>query len=157
MLAPWKTSYDQPRQLIKKHRHHFSSSHVWIWELDPKEGWAPKNWYFGIVLEKILESPLDSKDINPVNPKGNQSWIFTGRTDAEAEAPILWPSAVKKLTHWKRPWCWERLRAGEGGDRGWWLDGITKLSWLWLWANSKRWWRTWKPCSPWGCKEQNTT
>ena len=104
MVAPWKKSYDQPRQHIEKQRRHFSSSHVWMWELDPKEGWAPKNWYFGIVvLEKILESPLDSKEINPVNPKGTQSWIFTGRTDTEAEAPILWPSDVKRWLTGKDP------------------------------------------------------
>ena len=74
----------------------FSSSHVWMWELDRKESWALKNWWFWtVVLEKTLESPLDCKEIKPVHPKGNQSWIFTGRTDAEAEAPILWPSDVK--------------------------------------------------------------
>ena len=74
----------------------FSTSHVWLWELDHKEGWAPKNWCFPIVvLEKNLESPLDYKEIKPVNPKGNQSWIFIGRTDAEAEAPILWPPDEK--------------------------------------------------------------
>jgi len=104
MLAPWKESYDKPRQYIKKQRHHladkglysqrynFSSSQVWIWELDHKEGWMSKNWCFWIiVLEKTLESPLDSKKIKPVNPIRNQSWIFIGRTDDEAEAPILWP------------------------------------------------------------------
>ena len=96
----------------------FSSSHVWIWELDYKESWAPKNWCFWtVVLEKTLESPLDSKDIQPVHPKGNQSWIFIGRTDAEAEAPIL-ATWCKQLTHWKRPWCWERLKAKEEGGRG---------------------------------------
>ena len=68
----------------------FSSSHVWMWELDHKEGWMLKNWYFQIVLENTLESPLDSKEIKPVNPKGNQPWIFIGRTDAEGEAPIFW-------------------------------------------------------------------
>ena len=70
----------------------FSSSHVWIWKLDQREGWVPKNWCFQIVvLEKTLESLLDSKEIKPVNPKGNQSWIFIGRSDAEAEALVLWP------------------------------------------------------------------
>ena len=112
----------------------FSSSHVWIWELNYKESWALKNWCFWtVVLEKTLESPLDCKEIQPVHPKGNQSWIFTEKTDAEAEIPILWPTWCKELTHWKRPWCWERLRAGGEGDgkrkRGrWrmrWLDGIT--------------------------------
>ena len=98
MLAPWKKSYDQPRQHIKKQRYYFvdkglssqsygfSSSHIWMWELDYKESWVPKNWYFWtVVLEKTLESPLDSKEIQLVHPKGNQSWIFFGRTDAEAE------------------------------------------------------------------------
>ena len=110
-LAPWKKSYDQPRQHIKKQRYYlankgpssqsygFSSSHVWMWELDYKESWAPKNWCFWtVVLEKPLDSPLDCK-IQPVHPKGNQSWIFTGRTDAKAETPILWlPDAKNWLT-----------------------------------------------------------
>ena len=75
----------------------FSSSHVWMWDLVYKEGWAPKNWCFWtVVLEKTLESPLDCKEIQPVHPKGNQSWIFIGRTDAEAETPILWPPDAKK-------------------------------------------------------------
>ena len=108
MLGPWKKSYDQPRQHIKKQRHYFtnkglssqsygfSSSHVWIWELDYKESWALKNWCFWtVVLEKTLESPLDCKEIQLVSHKGNQSWIFVGRTDAEAETPILWPPNVK--------------------------------------------------------------
>ena len=108
MLAPRKKSYDKPRQDIKKQRHYFankgpysqsygfSSSHVWMWELDPKEGWVPKNWCFQtVVLEKTSESPLDCKEIQPVHPKGDQSWIFMGRTDAEAEAPIFWPPHEK--------------------------------------------------------------
>ena len=82
----------------------FSSSHVWMWELDYKEGWAPKNWCFWtVVLEKILESPLDCKEIHPVHPKGNQSWIFIGRTDAEVETPILWPPHAKNWLIWKDP------------------------------------------------------
>ena len=122
--APWKKSYDQPRQHIKKQRHYiankgpssqsygFSSSHVWMWELDYKENWALKNWCFWtVLLEKTLESPLDCKEVKPVNPKGNQSWIFIGRTDAEAATPVLWP----ELSHWKRPLCWERLKAGRKG------------------------------------------
>ena len=101
-------SDDKPRQHIKKQRHYFTNkglssqsscfsfSHVWIWELDHKEGWAPRNLCFWtVVLEKTLESPLDCKEIQPVHPKGDQSWIFIGRTDAEAEAPILWPPDVK--------------------------------------------------------------
>ena len=75
--------------------HGFSSSHVWMWELDHKDGWVVENWCFRTVLGKTLESPLDSKEIKPVNPKGNKPWIFIGRTDAEAETPILWPPDVK--------------------------------------------------------------
>ena len=103
----------------------FSSSHVWKWELDNKEGWAPKNWCFWtVVLEKTLENPLDCKESKP---KGNQSWIFIGRTDAEAETPILLATSCEELTHWKRP----LIPGGIGGRRrrGWqrmrWLDGIT--------------------------------
>ena len=104
----WKKSCDKSGQHIKKQRYHFaykgpcsqnygfSSSHVWMWELDHKEGWEPKNWCFWtVVLRKILESPLDSKKIKQVNLKGNQSWIFIRRTDAGFEAPILWPPDVK--------------------------------------------------------------
>ena len=158
MLAPWKKCYGQPRQHIKKQRHYFankgpssqrygfSCSHVGMWEFDYKECWALKNWCFWtVVLEKkkkTLESPLDCKEIQPVHPKGNQSWVFIGRTDAEAETPILWPPDVKNLTHWKRPWCWERLRAGgEGDDRGW--DGwmASPMQWTWVWVSSgNRWW-----------------
>ena len=107
-FAPWKKSYDKPKQYIKNQRHYFankrpssqsygfSSSHVWMWELEHKEGWAPKNWCFWtVVLEKTLESLLDCKEIQSVHPKGNQSWIFIRRTDAEAETPILWPPNVK--------------------------------------------------------------
>ena len=94
----------------------FSSSHVWMWELDHKESWLG---FWTVVLEKTLENPLDCKEIKPVNPKGNQSWIFIGRTKAEAEAPILWPPDAKNWLTGKSPWCWERLRAGgEGDDRG---------------------------------------
>ena len=166
-----------------------------MWELDSKESWVPKNWCFWtVVLEKILESPLDSK-IKPVNPKENQFWIFTGRSDYEAVAPILWPPDAKNWltgkdsgeslglqgdqasqserkstlnihwkdwcwswssntlstwckepTHWKTPWCWERLTArGEGDNRGWdgWVASLTQ--WTWVWANSRRRWRTGKP------------
>ena len=88
--------------------------HFFNWNTH-KEGWELKNWCFRIVvLEKTLESPSHCKEIKPVSPQGNQSWIFTGRSDVEAEAPILWPPDVEELTHWKRPWCWERLKAGRG-------------------------------------------
>ena len=143
MLALWKGSYYKPRQHIKKQRHYFankglfsqsysfSSSHVWMGVLDHKESWVPKNWCFWMaVLGKTLESPLDCK-IKPVHPKGNQSWIFIGTTDAEAEAPILWPPDAKNWQHWERLWCWKRLKAGgEGEDRDgmviWyhWLSGL---------------------------------
>ena len=112
----WKKSYNQPRQHIEKQRHYFankgpssqsygfSSNHVWMWELGYKESWATKNWCFlTVVLRKILESSLDCKEIQPVHPKGNQSWIFIGRTDAEAEAPILWPPDVKNWLSRKDP------------------------------------------------------
>ena len=93
-------------------------------------------------LEKTLESPLDCKEIKPVHPKGIQSRVFIGRTDADAEAPILWPSGAKEPTNWKRPWCWERLRAGEGDNKRWdsWMASPTR--WIWVWATSGSWWRT---------------
>ena len=108
-LAPWKNGYDKPRQCIKKKRHHFdkgpysqsygfSNSHVWMWELDYKESWVLKNWCFWtVVLEKTFESNLDCKEIQLVLSKGNQSWIFIGRTNAEDETPILWPPNMKNL------------------------------------------------------------
>ena len=99
---------------------YFFQCHVWMWEFDHKEGWAPKNWYFLIVvLEMTLESPLDRK-IKPVNPKGNQPRLVTGRTDAETEVSIFWLMRCKELAHWKRPWCWEGLKAkGEECGRRW--------------------------------------
>ena len=124
----------------------FSSSHVWMWELYHKENWVWKNWCFWTeVLERTLESPLDSKEIQPVHPKGNQSWIFIGRTDDEAETPILMAAWCKELTHLKSPWCWERLKAeGEGDDRGWdgWMTSLTW--WTWVWVSSGSWWWTGK-------------
>ena len=137
-----KESYDQPRQHIKKQRHYFvnkgsssqgygfSSSHVWMWELNYKESWAPKNWCFWTVaLEKTLESPLGCKETQPVHPKGNQSWIFIGRTDAEAETPILWPPDMKSWLIWKDPDAGKDWRQEKGITEdemvGWhhWLDG----------------------------------
>ena len=116
MLTPWKESYDQPRQYIKKQTHYFankgpssqgydfSSSHVWMWVLDYKESWALENWCFWIMLlEETLESPLDCKEIQQVYPKGIQSWIFIGRTDVEAEAPIPWPPDAKSWLIEKDP------------------------------------------------------
>ena len=132
-----------------------------MWALDHKEGWAPKNWCFQIVvLDKTLESTLDSKEIKPVNPKWNQLWIFIGRTDAEAEVPNTLVTLCEELTHWKRTWCWEQLRAGgEEGDRRWdgWMASLTQ--WTWTWANSGRLWSTGKPGMPLsiGIEECDTT
>ena len=108
LLLLGRKAMRKPRQHIKKKRHHFANkglysqkygfyrSHVWVWQLDHKEGWALKNWCFQtVVLEMTLESPLDSKDIKPVNPKGNQLWILVERTGAKAEAPVVWPADVK--------------------------------------------------------------
>jgi len=138
MLAPWKRSNDQPRQHIKKLKHYFTnkgpssqsygffSNHVWMWELDYKKSWALKNWCFWtVVLEKTLESTFYCKEIQPVNPKGNQSWVFIGRTDAEAEAPILWPPDGKN-------WL-----IGKDSDAG--------KDWRQVWVSSSSWWWTGKP------------
>jgi len=173
MLAPWKKSYDQPRQHTKKQRHYFtnkgpssqscgfSSSHVWIWELDYKESWMPKNWCFWtVVLEKTLESPLYCKEIQRVNSKGNQSWILIGRSDAEAETPILWPPDARNWLIWKDPDAGNDLRREEMGMTkdeilGWHnqlnvhefeqtpgvSDGQGSLA----------------SCSPWGHQESDTT
>ena len=124
-----------------------------MWELDHKEGWELKNWCFRtVVLEKTLQSPLDIKEIKAVNPKGDQSWISIGKTDAEAEALIPQPSdAMSRLigkdpTHWKRPWCWEKIedRRGRGWQRVKWLDGITDSMGMSL-SKLQRWWSTGKP------------
>ena len=152
--APWKKSYDKPRQCINEQRHYFankglysqsdcfSSSHVWMtWTIELNyKGWAPKNWCFWtVVLEKTLESPLDSK-IKPVNPKGNQPWIFSGRIDAEVEAPILWPPDAKS-------WL---IRKDLDVGKDWRQKGTTKdemvkwhhwLKWTWVWASSRWSWR----------------
>ena len=148
-----KKSYDQLRQHIKKKRHYFadkgppnqgygfSCSHVWLWELDYKESWELKNWCFwAVVLEKMLESPLDCKEIQPVHPKGNQSWIFIGRTDAEAETPILWPPDVRNWLTGKDTDAGRLMAGGEGDDRGWdgWMASPTQ--WIWVWASSGNWW-----------------
>ena len=124
-----------------------SSGHVRMWELDCEENWALKNWCFWtVVLEKTLESPLDCKEIQPVHPKRNESWVFIGRTDAEAETPILCPPHVKSWLIGKRLWCWAGLGAGrEGDDRGWdgWLASPTR--WTWVWVDSGSWWWTGSP------------
>ena len=131
MLAPWNKSYHKPRQHIKKQRHYFadkcpssqsygfSSSHVWMWELEHKESWALKNWFFWtVVSEKTPESPLDCKEIQPVNPKGYQSWVFIGRTE-EAKTPVLWPPDAKNWLIWKDPDArkyWRQEKKGTAED-----------------------------------------
>ena len=138
-LTPWKKSYDHPRQHIKKQRHYFankglshqgygfSSSHVWMWELDYKESWEPKSWWFWtVMLENILESPLDCKEIQPVHPKGDQSWVFIGRTDAEAETPILC-HLMWRADSFEKTLMLGKIegRRRRGRQRMRWLDGIT--------------------------------
>ena len=139
---------------MKKQRHHFAhkgpysqswyfySSWVQMWELDHKEGWALRNWCFRtVVLEKSLESPLDSKEIKPGNPKGNQPWIFIGRTDAEAETSILGPPHDETTDSLEKT-----LMLGKIEGRRWrdgWMASPTQ--WTWVWASSRRWWRTGKP------------
>ena len=167
MLAPGKKSYD-----IKKQRHYFvnkgpssqgygfSSSHVWMWELDHKESWAPKNWCFWtVVLEKTLESPLDCKEIQPVNPKGNQSWIFIGRTDAEAEAPLFWLPDMKNCLIWKdsdagKDW-WQEKGTTDNEMVGWHhrLNGHEFEQALGAGDGQG----SLACCSPWGHKESDTT
>ena len=125
-----------------------------MWELDFKESWAPKNWCFWtVVLEETLESPLGYKEIQPVHPKGDQSWVFIGRTDVEAETPIYWPPDVKSWLIWKDPdvgkdWRQEET-GGEGDDRGWdgWMPSPTQ--WTWVWVGSGSWWYTGRPGVLW--------
>ena len=155
MLAPWKKGYDQLRQHIKKQRHYFANKglsgqsygfsigHVWMWELDHKESRAPKNWCFWtVVLEKTLERPLNFKEIQPVHPKGNQSWIFIGRTEAEAETPIF------GHLMWRVNTLEKTLMLGkiEGRRRRGWQrrDGCMAplTQGTWVWTSSGRWWRT---------------
>ena len=159
MLAPWKESYDQPRQHIKKQGHYFankglssqsygfSSSHVWMWQLDYKESWMLKNWCFWtVVLEKTHESLLNWEEIQPVHPKGNQSWLFIGKTDAKAETPILWPPDVKNWLIWKESDAgkdWSQEKKGMAEDEMGWMASPTQ--WTWIWVNSRSWWWTRRP------------
>ena len=172
MLAPWKKSCDKPRQHIKKQKHHFadkgqsyvfSSSLVWMWELDHKEDWAPKNWcLWTVVLEKTFENPLDNKDIKPVNPKGNQPWRFIERTDAEGEVPTVWPPDVKSQLIGIDPdpgkdWDESRRRRWATEDKmvGWhhWLNGY-KFEQA---PGDSEQQGSLECCSPWGCKESEMT
>ena len=158
--APWKKSYDQPRQHIEKQKHYindkslsnqsygFSSSHVWTWGLDYKENWVPKNrCFWTLVLEKPLESHLDCKKIQPVHPKGNQFWIFIGRTNAEAETSTFWPPDAKNWFIWKdseagKDWRQEEKETAEDKMVGWhhWLHGH-ELSKLWELVLDREAWR----------------
>ena len=118
-----------------------------MWELDSEESWAPKNWRFWtVVLEKTLESLLDSKEIQPVHPKGDQSWVFIGRSDVEDAIPILWPPNAKSWLIGKKLWHWEGLGAGgEVDDQRWdgWMASLTR--WTGVWVNSGSWWWTGRP------------
>ena len=173
MLTPWRKSYDQPRQHIEKQRYYFankgpsrqgygfSSGHVWIWELNCEESWALKNWCFWtVVLEKTLERPLDSKEIQPVHPKGDQSWVFFGRTDAKAETPILWPPHAKSWLTGKH--------SDAGRDRGQEENGMTEDEMAGWDQRLDGYELEWTPgvadgqgglasCDSWGRKESDTT
>ena len=151
----WKKSYDQPRQHIKKQGHYFvnkgpnsqsydfSRSHVWMWELDHKESWALKNrCFWTVVLEKTLESPLDCKEIQPVHLKDISPEYSLEGLMLNLKLQYF-GHLMQKLTHWKRPRCWERLKAGgEGDNKGW--DGwmASPIWWTWVWVNSGSWWWT---------------
>ena len=159
-------NYDQSRQHIKKQRHYFSNkgpssqsygfsnSYVWIWELDHKESWAPKNWSFWSVVLETLESPLDGK-IQPVNPKGNQSLIFTEGLMLKLKLQYF-GHLMQRTDSLEKIWCWERLKVGGGNDNGW--DSLSSLTWwMWLWVSSGSWWWTGKPCcSSWGHMTEGT-
>ena len=157
----------------------FSSGRVWMWELDHKESWAPKNWCFWtMMLEKTLKSPLNCKEFKPVNPKGNQSWIFIGRTDTEVEAPIFWPPDAKNWFNGKDPEAGKDWRQEEKGISEDEMVGCLTNSMAMNWASSGNWWwtgrRKWQPtpvflpgdsqgwwnlmgCRLWGRTESDTT
>ena len=168
MLTPWEKSYDQPRQHIKKQRCYFankglssqgygaSSSHVWMRKLNYTESWALKNWCFWIMVsEKPLQSPLDCMEIHPVNPEGNQSWIFIGKTDSEAEIPIPWPPDVKSWLTGEVPdagkdWRWEEKGMTDDEVFGW-HHQLNGHEFEWTPGDGERQGGL-VCCSPWGCK-----
>ena len=165
-LWPTQTAYLKAETLFankdpSSQGYGFSSSHVWMWGLDYKESWAPKNCCFWtVVLEKTLESPLNCKEIKPVNPKGNQSWIFIGRTNAKAETPILWLPDVKNWLICKDPDAgkdWRQEKKGTTGDEmvGWhhWLDVHEFEQATEVGGGQGRL----ACCSPWGSKDLDTT
>ena len=154
--------------ILKKQRHYFAdkglycqscgfpSSHAWMWELDHDKGRTRKNWCFWtVLLEKNLKSPLDCKEIQPVHPKGNQSWILTGMTDAEPETPILWPPDVKSQLIGKDPDAGKDWGQEEKGSTDGWIASLSQ--WTWVWAKSRRWWRTRKPGELQFMRSQNQT
>ena len=172
MLVPWKKSYNKHRQHIKKQKDHFadkgpysqsygfSSSHVWMWELDHKEGWAlKKRCFWTVVLKKTLESPLHCEEVKPVNPKGNQSWIFIGRTDVESEALKLWPPDAKgwltgKVPYGGKDWRQEEKGATEEMIR--WYHQLNEQVFEQAQGDGEEQ-RNLECCSPWSCKESDTT
>ena len=154
MLTPWKNSYNKSRQCIKKadnrlvdknpssQNYVFSRTHVWMWKLDHKEAWAPEKWHFWtVVLEKTLERPLDCKEIKPVNPKGNQPWIFTEGLMLKTEAPVLWPPDVKSWLTREDPDARKNWVEEKGATE----EMASLTQWILVWANSRRWRRTEKP------------
>ena len=173
MIASWQENYDKPRQCVEKQRHYpadkglysqgygLPSGHIWFWELERKEGWAPENWWFRtLVLEKTFESPLDSKKIKPVSPKGNQPWILIGRTEAEAEAPVFSsPDANSRLIGQVldsgQDWAQKEKRVSEDEMAGWhhWCNGH-ELEQI---PGDGEGQGSLACCSPWGLKESDPT
>ena len=169
MLAPWKKSYDQPRKHIKKQRHYFanngpssqgygfSSSHVWMWELDYKEVWAPKNWCFWtVVFEKSFETARRSNQsiLKEISPEYSLEGLML---TLNSNTLAIW---CKELTHLKRPWCWEKLRArGEGDNRGWdgWMASPTQWTWVWVSLGVGDGQESLACCRPWDHKESDMT
>ena len=144
MVGEWRS---HKLELLKELQ---QSGHVWMWELDYKEGWAQNNWCFwAVVLEKTLESPLDGKEIQSVHSIGNLSWIFTARTDVEAETPILWPPDVKSWLVWKDPDAGKDWRQEEKGPTAWDVWMASPTQWTWVWVNSRSWWWTGRPGMLW--------
>ena len=173
MIASWQESYDRPRQCVEKQRHYsvdkgpynqgygLPSGDVWLWDLNPKKGRMPKIWcHWTVVLEKTPESPLDSKEIKPVNLKGNQPWILVGRTDAEAEGPVFWPSdancrLVGKVTDAGKDWEQKEKRASEdemAGQHHWCNECELEQA-----PGDGEGQEGLASCSPWGCKEVDMT
>ena len=155
MLTPWKKSYDQPRQDIKNQRHYFAnkgpssqsygfySNHVWIWEFNHKESWVPKNWCFWtVVLEKTLKSPLDGKEIQPVHPKGNQSWMFIGRLMLKLKLQHF-GHLMRRADSVEKTLMLGKIEGKRRGQQYGWMVSLTQ--WTWVWVDSGSWWWTGRP------------